>query len=274
VLLESPGSIALAADGHGGSLKAIHKSGALAELQRRGITQLSYFQVDNPCVKVADPLFIGLHALDGAQMSSKMIPKTFGKEKLGNFCLVNGKMTVVEYSDLPDELAEATDEQGQLRFRAGSPAIHVISVDFIDQLNAGGELKLPFHRADKKVPCLDPDTGEAVDPNEPNAVKLEQFVFDALPMTERSIILETTRAEEIAFIKNAEGADSPATSKQAQSDRAGRWLEQAGVDMPGPDNDGHYDCTIDLSPLTAVEPDDLREIDLPPRIEPGAKRSL
>lgn len=274
VLLADKDELALSADGHGGSLKAIHHSGALREMADRGIAHLSYFQVDNPTVKVVDPLFIGLHHLDGAQMSSKMVPKAYGKEKLGNFCLVDGKMTIVEYSDLPDELAEQRDDRGELRFRSGSPAIHIIDVAFIEQLNRGGELQLPYHRAEKKVPHLDPETGEHVEPTEPNAVKLEQFVFDALPRCEQSIILETTREEEMAFIKNAEGESSPASSRQLQSDRACRWLAEAGVDVPEPDADGHYDCVVELSSLTAIEPEDLKQATLPPKIAPGEQRTL
>ncbi len=266
-------SMVLNADGHGGSLKALYRSGAIADMQRRGVEQISYFQVDNPNVKCVDPLFVGLHAIDGAQMSSKMLPKVEPKEKLGNFCLIDGKMTVVEYSDLPDELAEQRLEDGSLRFLAGSIAIHVIAVDFVEQLNAGGDLNLPFHRADKKVPHLDFETGQPVEPAEPNGVKLEQFVFDALPFGERSIVLETDRVEEFAPIKNAEGVDSAVSSKRLQTERAARWLEMAGVSVPRK-ADGSVDAVIELSHLTAIEPDDLQAADLPASIAPGSEIAL
>ena len=193
-------------------------------MQSRGITQISYFQVDNPIVRCVDPTFIGVHDLDGAQMSSKMLPKAFPKEKLGNFCLIDGKMTVIEYSDLPDELAEQRLADGELRFRAGSIALHAIRVDFVETINkgsgsGGGQdardtgFALPFHRAEKKIPCIDLDTGAPIKPSKPNAVKLETFVFDALPLTSTSIIYETDRLDEFAPIKQAEGVDSPATSE-------------------------------------------------------------
>jgi UDP-N-acetylglucosamine/UDP-N-acetylgalactosamine diphosphorylase len=271
ILLADPANLVLNADGHGGSLKALYRSGALQALADRGIEHISYFQVDNPTVKVIDPLFIGLHEVDQSQMSSKMVAKNYGMEKLGNFCLVDGKMTIVEYSDLPEHLANQTLDDGQLRFKAGSPAIHAIAVEFVRQLNAGGELQLPYHRAEKKIPHLDPATGRMVEPTEPNGVKLEQFIFDALPMARHAIVLQTTRQEEMAFIKNAQGESSPATSRQFQSDRAARWLASVGVDVPGPDADGHYNCTIELSPLTAVEPDDLNHADLPAKIDAGAE---
>ena len=143
VLLAAPDSLALSPNGHGGSLKELHASGAIDDMKERGITQISYTQVDNPIVKVVDPLFLGLHAIDECQMSSKMVPKAYSKEKLGNFCLVDDRITVIEYSNLPDQYAEQRNEQGKLRFKAGSIAIHAIRVDFVESLNIHG-FALPF----------------------------------------------------------------------------------------------------------------------------------
>src|SRR5690606_30858079 len=147
----------------------------------RGVEHLSYFQVDNPLVQCIDPLFLGLHDLSGSEMSSKTIPKTNATEKVGNFVLADGVLQVIEYSDLPQNLAEATNPDGSLKFNAGSIAIHALRVSFIERLNRGGRLNLPWHRAEKKVPYLD-ERGELVKPDKPNAVKLEQFVFDAIPL--------------------------------------------------------------------------------------------
>ncbi len=282
VLLAEKNELALSPNGHGGSLKALWTSGAVADMKQRGVTQISYFQVDNPLVKCVDPLFIGLHAIAGngagAQMSSKMLPKAEPKEKVGVFVVDSGAMRVIEYSNLPDALAEQRDEQGGLRFLAGSIAIHVISVDFVEAINAEG-FKLPWNRAEKKVPYVD-DAGHVIKPESPNAVKLETFVFDALPLTQASIVYETKREEEFAPIKNADtpadqpmASDSPATSKQMQSNRAGAWLEQAGVTIPR-DSQGHVDAVIDLSPRTAIDPADLQNASLPTTIEPGGSVTL
>jgi len=279
VLLEAKDSLALSPNGHGGSLKALWTSGAIADMKTRGIEHVSYVQVDNPLVRVVDPLFLGLHAIDKAQMSSKMLPKAYPKEKLGNFCLVNGKMTVIEYSNLPDELAEQRTSAGELRFRAGSIAIHAIRVDFIETLNTAADgFALPWNRAEKKVAYYDEASGETKLPSEPNAVKLETFVFDALPFTDHSIIYETDRVDEFAPIKNAdiEGrieVDSPASSKQLQSDRAGRWLEANGVTVPR-DAEGHADATLEIKQTTAIYPDDLQPRDLPGKIEPKSQLLL
>ncbi|MGQ0626516.1 MAG: UTP--glucose-1-phosphate uridylyltransferase [Phycisphaerales bacterium] len=276
MLLSEPYEVALSPDGHGGSITALARSGALADMKRRGIEHLSYTQIDNPLVRVIDPVFLGLHAGapdSSGEMSSKMIPKAHPGEKVGVFCRVGGRTSMIEYSDLPAELAQKTDSAGGAVFNAGNPAIHVLSVAFLERLNLPGSgVALPFHRAEKKVPYVDLGTGAKVEPAKPNAVKLELFVFDALPLCRSSIVVETDRAEEFAPIKNATGADSVETCSAMQTARAARWLEAVGVKVPRR-SDGGPDCTLELSPLTALEPADLRGAALPV-VTPGSRIAL
>ncbi len=278
ILLAEKGEVATAPDGHGGSFDALVKSGAVADMRGRGVEHISYFQVDNPNVHCVDPVFLGLHATapdSSGEMSSKMIPKASPAEKVGVFCRVGGaaggKTAVIEYSDLPEELANQRDEHGHLRFIAGSIAIHAISLEFIERVVNDPKFRLPFHRAVKKVAHVDLRTGEKVEPAEPNAVKMEKFVFDAIPMAERSIVLETDRVEEFAPVKNREGPDSIVTSRQLQTERAARWLAQLGVDVPRT-SDGEPDCVLEISPLTALFAEDLAQhTDIPKAIARGAR---
>lgn len=255
VLLASKGELALSPNGHGGSLLALRQSGALEDMAKRGVEYISYFQVDNPLVKCVDPLFIGLHAVKKAQMSAKCLPKRDPMEKLGNLCLVDGKMNVIEYSDMPDELARACGPDGRLKFSAGSIAIHILSRGFVETLTTGGKCALPYHRAVKKVPFVDAG-GNIIKPEQPNAVKLEQFVFDALPVAGNTVILETKRSEEFSPIKNATGEDSLATSLHAQVRRAATWLERAGITVPR-DAEGQVAAAIEISPLFADNAEEL-----------------
>ena len=273
LLLASRDRLAVNPDGHGGSLQALRQSGALEDMERRGVELISYFQVDNPLVRCVDPLFLGLHDLRGVEMSAKALPKRDPMEKLGNFCRVDGKATIIEYSDLPEELARATGADGRLRFSAGSIAVHVLGREFVERLTAGGHTQLPFHRAEKKVSCVD-DAGEAVSPDEPNAVKLEMFVFDAMPLANDVVILETNRREEFSPIKNAEGPDSLQTSLHDQVRRSAAWLEAAGVTIPR-DADGQIASPIEISPLFADSAEELaRKMDAAPTIVPGEKVCL
>ncbi|MCE5326855.1 MAG: UDPGP type 1 family protein [Planctomycetaceae bacterium] len=268
LLLEQRDALATSPNGHGGAMTALRQSGALDDMARRGIELISYFQVDNPLVRVIDPLLLGLHHLRGAEASAKSLPKRDPMEKVGNFCLVDGKVSVIEYSDMPDELARATMPDGRLLYGAGSIAIHAFSRTFVERLTAGGRTMLPFHRADKKVPFLDA-AGRRVEPERPNAVKLEMFIFDALPLARQTVILETDRSEEFSPIKNATGLDSPATSLHDQVRRAAAWLDAAGVSVPR-DADGQVAAAIEISPLYADSPEALAgRVDPKLAIAPG-----
>lgn len=256
ILMEAKHRIALSPDGHGGSLKALVKSGALGDMKARGVEIISYFQVDNPLVKPLDPLFLGLHAKTGADMSIKVLSKADDLERVGNVCVAGGKTMVVEYSDFPDEYAHARNPDGSRTFDAGNPAIHLFQVDFVDRV-IGQSFQLPFRRAEKAVSCVDA-TGVLRKPAAPNAVKLETFVFDVLPLARSPLVLEVDRAEEFSPVKNATGVDSLETSKRDQIARACRWLESAGITIPRKP-DGQPDVIIAIAPSFALDAAEVRE---------------
>jgi len=269
ILLSDKATISCSPDGHGGSLKALYKSGALDDMNKRGVEYISYFQVDNPLINIFDPLFTGLHALDESQMSSKAVRKTGPEEKVGNFCMIDGRINVIEYSDLSDELAHAKKPDGSLMFELGSIAIHMISTDFVKRLNSEG-FGLPLHRAVKEIPYID-RTGNHVEPTGPNGIKLESFVFDALPPAENSVILETLRDLEFAPVKNATGTDSVESARKMMVERWAGWLEEAGVAVPRK-ADGSVDADIEIAHSFALERDDLKnKLDKIPEIKPGQK---
>ncbi len=252
LLLEAKHRLSLAPDGHGGSLKALSVSGALADMRRRGIETISYFQVDNPLVKPFDPLFLGLHAATGSDMSTKVLPKSDDLERVGNLCRHRGKVMVIEYSDFPEDLAHARNPDGSRRFNAGNAAIHAFDVAFVERVTAQ---TLPFRRADKAVAYVD-DHGQLAKPAAPNAVKLETFVFDVLPLANNPLVLEIERAEEFSPVKNATGVDSLETAQRDLIARSARWLEQAGIPIPRRP-DGAPDAVVVLGPLFALEAEEL-----------------
>jgi UDP-N-acetylglucosamine/UDP-N-acetylgalactosamine diphosphorylase len=268
ILLEDKGKPACSPDGHGGSLKALYRSGAIKNMHKRGIEHISYFQVDNPLINIFDPLFIGLHALDKSEMSSKSLVKSGPMEKVGNFCMLDGRLNVIEYIDLPEELARRTNPDGSLVFQFGSIGIHIINVDFVERLNVEG-FALPLHRAVKKITYID-ENGRKIEPSEPNGVKLETFVFDALPMAKRTMILQTVRSREFAPTKNASGKNSPEATRWMMTARAANWLESAGLSVPRK-ADGSVDAVIEIAPDFALTKDDLvRQKNRLPEIKAGS----
>ena len=273
ILLETPSSLALSPDGHGGSLRALDRSGSLDLMRGEGIDTLSYFQVDNPLVRCIDPAFIGWHRLRQSEMSSKMVPKAYPEEKVGHFCLQNGRLVVIEYSDLPAAMQRETDATGKLRYLAGSIAIHVLDREFVRKMaradGAGGGL--PFHRADKKIATIDA-AGNPVKPAKPNGVKFEMFVFDALPSAKNPVVIETARADDFSPVKNAEGADSPQTCRDDQLRQFARWFRAAGAPL-ATDASGRPERTVEVSPLFGVDEasfaESWRKLAAPPAVTDG-----
>lgn len=263
ILLSAPDRIFWAPDGHGGTLTALASSGALADAKRRGITTLSYFQVDNPLARPADPLFLGLHRLERAQMSSKVVAKRDASEKVGVIGRVSGRLACIEYSDLPSRLREARDQAGRLVFSAGNVAMHVLDVEFVERLTRSG-LKLPWHLARKQVTALD----ESGRPAQRPGIKFESFVFDALGLAERSVTLEVRRAEEFSPVKNAMGEDSPATTRADLCRLFGSWVEAAGLPLPAPGPDGVP--AVEVDPVFAEDRESF--LAKRPRVPRGSDR--
>lgn len=247
LMLASPSALAMNPNGHGGSLSGLVRSGAVDDMKKRGIEVISYFQVDNPLVTIADPVFIGLHVQAGADMSSKVLEKIGPDEKIGVTCFLDGKPAVVEYTDLDPEAARATGEDGKLVYWAGSIAVHVINVDFASHVGGGG--RLPWHQNRKKVPYY--SSGKLVKPEKENAVKFETFVFDALPYARKSLNLEVRREHEFAPVKNAAGVDSVESCRRLLSAYFGEWLAASGVKPAGDAP------TIEISPLYSLDAEEL-----------------
>lgn len=253
----------LAPNGHGGVLAALAGSGGLAEARDLGIERFSYFQVDNPLARPADPLFVGLHKLERAEMSTKVVTKRDAGEKVGVIGVADGRLGCIEYSDLPERLREQRDAGGELRFRAGNIAIHVIERAFVEELTRGGELHLPWHLARKRMPAVDAlgGTGRRI---EIDGVKFETFVFDALRSTTHSVTLEVDRAREFSPIKNADGVDSPATARADLCRLWSGWAAAAGHALPRAGADGVH--AVEIDPLVAEDRETFLRAAAQPRV--------
>ena len=246
LLLEAPGKLFLGPNGHGGTLTALADSGLLAELEASGIKRLFYFQVDNPLVKIADPAFVGQHIEARAEVSSKVVYKERSDEKVGVLALADGRCGIIEYSDMPAAMLDERGDDGALAFRAGNPAIHIFDLEFLKRIT-GGRDRLGYHIAKKKVPHYDPATGASVTPTTENALKFELFVFDALPLADRWLAVQTLREDEFAPLKNATGADSPDSARALMIAQAHRWLGMAEGSV-----------AVEISPLYALDADEAR----------------
>jgi UDP-N-acetylglucosamine/UDP-N-acetylgalactosamine diphosphorylase len=262
LILERPDHIFENPDGHGGSLTALLRSGALDDMDARGIDTLFYYQVDNPLIRMADPAFLGFHASREAQISCKVVRKQDPAEKVGVVAQLGERIGVVEYTEIDDAHRHQRDDAGELVYWAGSIAVHVFDTAFIRHVAGHADTLLPFHASAKRIPCVDAQ-GCTATPDEPNGHKLERFVFDALPAAERVLVLETPREEEYSPVKNAEGADSPATARRDLVTRYRAWLAAAGIALPPPGT------AIELDHSVIDGPEDARNLGIRQTSEAG-----
>ena len=256
LLMDSKSSIVKSPNGHGGTLSALKESNILSSMNESGIKYIFYHQVDNILIKIADPVYLGYHISEEAKMSPKVVQKTDPEEKVGIVGIRDGHLDTIEYSELSNEEKHALNPDGTLKFGMGSPAIYLLDVDFVGKINES-HFALPYHKAVKKVPCIDGD-GCEIKPAENNAAKFEMFIFDALKHAEKSIVMEVVREDEFSPVKNAEGKDSPETAKQSMINMFGRWMEEAGIEIPT-DGVGNVTGTIEVSPLYALDSEELKE---------------
>jgi UDP-N-acetylglucosamine/UDP-N-acetylgalactosamine diphosphorylase len=231
-------------------LGAFHRSGAMADAERRGIRQLFYFQVDNPLVHIGDPEFLGYHLLAGSEFTSQVVRKKDALDRVGNVVQVDGRLHVIEYSDLPEDVARRRAADGSLAIWAGSIAVHAMEIAFLHRMAeaAGG---LPFHSARKKVVHCDAG-GKLVEPAEPNAVKFERFIFDLMPSAQPAVAVEVDPRRHFAPLKNASGQafDTPESVKTQMADLHREWLRGAGFEV----SDG---VPVEISPLFALDGQEL-----------------
>ncbi|HEX5103171.1 MAG TPA: UTP--glucose-1-phosphate uridylyltransferase, partial [Pirellulaceae bacterium] len=251
ILLEAPDSLFLGPDGHGGMLAALEKSGGLADAERRGIKHLFYGQIDNPLTQICDELFLGSHILAGSEMTTQVVRKREPLERVGNVVQVAGRTQIIEYSDLPEEFARRTNPDGSLKLWAGNLAVHVFDVAFL-QRQAADPQALPFHCAKKKVTCLD-SQGQLVQPERPNALRFERFIFDLLPRAKKALVVEVDPCEAFAPVKNSddEPTDNPRLAKLAMMSLDRERLRQAGALVA--DN-----VPVEINPLWAGTVEELR----------------
>ncbi|MGB7346343.1 MAG: UTP--glucose-1-phosphate uridylyltransferase, partial [Pirellulaceae bacterium] len=186
----------------------------------------------------------------GSEMTSQVVRKRYATEKVGNVVVVDGRTQIIEYSDLPVSAAEAVDENGEIKIWAGSIAVHVLDLAFLRRMSQSADA-LPFHRANKKVPFVD-EKGASVHPEEPNAIKFEQFIFDLLPTAKNAFVVEVLPNEAFAPVKNADGAetDTPELARQAISELHRRWLEAAGATVDS-------GVTVEINPRYSLFPEQL-----------------
>lgn len=247
IILEAADQVAMAPDGNGGIYPSLQSSGALDDMQKRGVQYLHVFSIDNALVKPADPGFIGYCIHQGADCGNKVVWKAHAHEKVGVVASRNGQPCIVEYSEITAAMAELTVGDGTLVYGAGNICNHFYTLDFIRDSVLPNMGKL-YHVAHKKIAYYDAASAATIAPDTNNGIKLESFIFDVFPFSKRMAVLDVERSDEFAPVKNEPGApsDSPDTARALISALAKKWVSAAGATLTG-----DVSSLCEISPLTS-----------------------
>ena len=210
IYMEESDKIAMSPNGNGGWFSSMEKCGLMEDLHKRNIEWLNVFAVDNVLQRIADPVFIGATLKAGCQSGAKVVRKADPYEKVGALCLEDGKPSIVEYYELTKEMAEATNEKGDLEYGFG------VILNYLFRLNKLEEIvdnKMPLHVVEKKIPYIDLE-GNHIKPEQPNGYKFETLVLDMVHLMENCLSFEVDRTKEFAPIKNKTGVDSIDTARE------------------------------------------------------------
>ncbi|ODV98033.1 hypothetical protein PACTADRAFT_73669 [Pachysolen tannophilus NRRL Y-2460] len=261
ILLNSKNSICESPDGNGGLYKGIYSSKLLEDFDQKNIKHIHMYCVDNCLARVADPTFIGWSARNKYDLSTKVVRKRNASEKVGLIVLDTDRNCpcVIEYSEISKELSEKQDENGNLYLKAANIVNHYYSVDLLKKEIPKwikSQEFLPFHIAKKKVSVLNPQNPNTkITPIEPNAIKLEQFIFDVFPSIPLSKFgcLEVDRHEEFSPLKNGPEIpiDSPQSARLDSLKLGTKWILQNGGKL---DNENSL---VEVSSLTSYKGEDL-----------------
>ena len=208
ILLNEEGIIKEAADGHGGIFEAMFKNNVVKDMQEKGVEWIFIGPVDNPLANMVDEILIGISKENGVLEAGKSLVKASPEEKVGVFCKKNGKPSVIEYTEITKEMANAVDNNNNLIYGESHINCNMFNIKGIEII---GNKKLPYHSAFKKATYLD-ENGNVIKPEEPNAYKFESFIFDAFNKLDEMLVLRVKREEEFAPVKNKEGVDSVETA--------------------------------------------------------------
>lgn len=210
LLIDENKNIKEASNGNGGIFNSMLKNGVISDMDKRGIEWIFIGSVDNILLKNVDILLLGLTASKGNYIGTKTILKNSPEERVGVFCKQSGKVKVIEYTEIPEDIAKLTYDDGELVFGESHIMCNLFNIVALKECS---KMLLEYHVACKKAKYLD-ENQNLVNPEEPNAYKFEQFIFDSFKLFDDIAILRGKREDDFAPIKNKEGEDSPITAKK------------------------------------------------------------
>lgn len=208
LLVDENYNIKLASNGNGSIFESMRIKGVLDDMESKNIKWVYIGSIDNVLLKMIDVLLMGIAIDQESLIATRSIFKNNARERIGSLCNYDGKIKVIEYSELPEKMVEAVDEDGELLYGESHVMCNLFNIEALKKVSTK---KLPYHKAFKKYSYIDKNLN-LIKPEEPNAYKFEYFIFDSFEYFDKISILRGKREEDFAPVKNATGVDSPETA--------------------------------------------------------------
>ena len=209
IYLDEKYKVSQSPNGNGGWYSSLIEGGYGPLLESEGIEWLNIYAVDNVLQRICDPVFIGATLKSGCACSSKVVSKVSPEERVGVLCKEDGKPSIVEYYEMPKELASLRDADGRLTYRYGVILNYLFSVETLNKIYKD---KLPCHLAFKAIPHI--EKGVKVIPTEPCGYKFETLAVDIVRLMGSCLAVEVVRENEFAPVKNKTGVDSVESARE------------------------------------------------------------
>lgn len=209
IYLDEKYKVSQSPNGNGGWYSSLIEGGYGPLLESEGIEWLNIYAVDNVLQRICDPVFIGATLKSGCACSSKVVSKISPEERVGVLCKEDGKPSIVEYYEMPKELASLHDADGRLTYRYGVILNYLFSVKTLNKIYKD---KLPCHLAFKAIPHI--EKGVKVIPTEPCGYKFETLAVDIVRLMGSCLAVEVVREKEFAPVKNKTGVDSVESARE------------------------------------------------------------
>lgn len=209
IYLEDKHKISASPNGNGGWYSSLVESGLDKVIEENGIRWLNVYAVDNVLQRICNPEFVGATLESGCACSAKVVKKTCPEERVGVLCKQDGLPSIVEYYELPEEMANMRNADGELKYCYGVILNYLFNVE---KLNTIYKTKLPVHLAKKTITYM--QKGEKIKPQEPNGYKFETLVVDMIKLMGSCLAIEVERNKEFAPVKNKDGVDSVVSAKE------------------------------------------------------------
>lgn len=203
LFLESPDSIAEGPDGNGGALHHFYNSGIWQSWHNQGVQYLNFVLIDNPLADPFDGELIGLQHRCRSDVVIKCISRDDPQESVGVLALENGKIVVVEYSELDEKERISRQSNGTLLYPCANLSLFGFSMEFIKK-SVSDKMPMPLHKAFKAVKHIN-DQGRTVHAEKPMSWKFEKFIFDLLPRANKVDALLYSRERCFSPLKNYSG---------------------------------------------------------------------